>query len=201
MKMIWWEKTVEYYFVRNYLSDADIAPFDGDVEKLGDALVNNNAKSVLIEFKRNYSDLKTDRQKYKSYENALENMENEGFVDNNFHIFIFGKLDENGKFALSGRKYWLESTDSFDLPCDFNDYVSKNGADIDQFNKYIKILFRLKGGENGSLGGYAIMAKTNKGLTAVSLSEYLTQVLKLEIKKELKFEQKPEQSRNFGPGM
>ena len=31
--MLWWEKTVEYYFVKQCLLDIDIAPLDGDVEK------------------------------------------------------------------------------------------------------------------------------------------------------------------------
>ncbi len=34
--MKWWEKTVEYYFVRKYLIDSAIAPLDGDEELAGD---------------------------------------------------------------------------------------------------------------------------------------------------------------------
>ena len=43
---------MEYYFVKQCLLDIDIAPLDGDVEKIGDALTHNNGKFLLIEVKR-----------------------------------------------------------------------------------------------------------------------------------------------------
>ena len=48
---------MEYYFVKQCLLDIDIAPLDGDVEKIGDALTHNNGKFLLIEFKRAFENL------------------------------------------------------------------------------------------------------------------------------------------------
>jgi len=71
MKMLWWEKTVEYYFVKQCLLDIDIAPLDGDVEKIGDPLTHNNGKFLLIEFKRAFENLSSEKRKYADWEKAL----------------------------------------------------------------------------------------------------------------------------------
>ena len=47
----WWEKTVEYLFVRQ-AKFLKIAPLDGNHEKAGDAILRNkNGKYYLVEFK------------------------------------------------------------------------------------------------------------------------------------------------------
>ena len=106
--MLWWEKTVEYYFVKQCLLDVDIAPFDGDVEKLGDALTHNNGKFLLIEFKRAFENLSSEKNKYKDWEESAKaiKVHNAAWVDGGFHIFIFGS-ENYGKFELRAHKYWM----------------------------------------------------------------------------------------------
>ena len=66
-ELIWWEKTVEYCFVANYLKGM-IAPLDGNPEKsYGDAFLKNNGRFSLIEFKRDKSTLKSEEDKFTNY--------------------------------------------------------------------------------------------------------------------------------------
>jgi|GEM_PF-3554685 len=62
----WWEKTVEYCFVRSILPDlAFAAPLAGTVEKvLGDLLTQDVNGLRLIEFKRTAGDIMHEKDKY-----------------------------------------------------------------------------------------------------------------------------------------
>lgn len=60
----WWEKTVEYAFVKNaeFLS---VSPLDGDHEQAGDAILRNEKGNYyLIEFKEKSSNKKDEIDKY-----------------------------------------------------------------------------------------------------------------------------------------
>lgn len=63
-KKIWWEKTVEYAFVRSahFLS---VSPLDGNHEQAGDAILSNKEnKFYLIEFKKEDSNQEDEIDKY-----------------------------------------------------------------------------------------------------------------------------------------
>lgn len=63
-KPIFWEKTVEWEFVRHYLPAAMAsAPLDGDIE-IGDAILSSAAQWLVIEFKGVKSDCKDESRKY-----------------------------------------------------------------------------------------------------------------------------------------
>lgn len=65
-KKISWEKTVEWVFVRDHLPKVDFAaPLDGNHE-LSDALLSMDSKWILIEFKHQHKDLKSETEKYPS---------------------------------------------------------------------------------------------------------------------------------------
>ncbi|MBE4194917.1 hypothetical protein HJ093_16825 [Vibrio parahaemolyticus] len=58
--MQWWEKTVEYRFVADTYSKKMfnlLAPLDGDVERIGDAVAAKDSKYYIIEFKKSLSEL------------------------------------------------------------------------------------------------------------------------------------------------
>lgn len=69
--MKWWEKTVEYYFIRKFIPDEMIlSPLDGEQEKAGDAFLSNNERWIILEFKKDFESLVSEKKKYKNYDAA-----------------------------------------------------------------------------------------------------------------------------------
>ncbi|SMP72678.1 hypothetical protein [Noviherbaspirillum suwonense] len=68
-KVASWEKTVEWAFVRKYLSNAEFAaPIDGDHE-ISDAILAQRGQWFLIEFKHTENEFKSERNKYPTLSN------------------------------------------------------------------------------------------------------------------------------------
>jgi hypothetical protein len=61
---IWWEKTVEYTYVRDLGIGDFAAPFDGNEEQMGDAVMKRENRWLLIEFKRTAHQFSSERKKY-----------------------------------------------------------------------------------------------------------------------------------------
>ena len=192
--MLWWEKTVEYYFVKQCLLGIDIAPFDGDVEKLGDALTHNNGKFLLIEFKRAFENLSLEKNKYKDWEESAKAIKtyNSTWLDGGFHIFIFGSED-NYKFELKAHKYWMlqdrlgGSIKDFKSDVDsFKKYNQEHGICKKEFDEYANFLFKQKGGTGGlvNLENSALIASMGTGVVVASFGEYCKRVLNLENSKK-----------------
>ena len=192
--MLWWEKTVEYYFVKQCLLDIDIAPFDGNVEKLGDALTHNNGKFLLIEFKRAFENLSSEKNKYKDWEESVKAIKthNSAWVDGGFHIFIFGS-EYNDKFELKAHKYWMlqdrlgGSIKDFKSDVDsFKKYNQEYGICKKEFDEYANFLFKQKGGTGGlvNLENSALIASMGTGAVVASFGEYCKRVLNLENSKK-----------------
>ncbi|EPJ3731802.1 hypothetical protein U8643_002014, partial [Acinetobacter baumannii] len=69
--MQWWEKTVEYFFIKKYVADHLVAPLDGKHELAGDAFLSDNQqKWIMIEFKARAESLDTEKKKFRSYDEA-----------------------------------------------------------------------------------------------------------------------------------
>ncbi|WP_299086664.1 hypothetical protein [uncultured Campylobacter sp.] len=192
--MLWWEKTVEYYFVKQCLLGIDIAPFDGDVEKLGDVLTHNNGKFLLIEFKRAFENLSLEKNKYKDWEESAKAIKtyNSTWLDGGFHIFIFGSKD-NYKFELKAHKYWMlqdrlgGSIKDFKSDVDsFKKYNQEHGICKKEFDEYANFLFKQKGGTGGlvNLENSALIASMGTGVVVASFGEYCKRVLNLENSKK-----------------
>lgn len=192
--MLWWEKTVEYYFVKQCLLDIDIAPLDGDVEKIGDALTHNNGKFLLIEFKRAFENLSSEKNKYKDWEESAKaiKVHNAAWVDGGFHIFIFGS-EYNDKFGLKAHKYWMlqdrlgGSIKDFKSDVDsFKKYNQEYGICKKEFDEYANFLFKQKGGTGGlvNLENSALIASVGTGVVVASFGEYCKRVLHLENSKK-----------------
>jgi len=109
-----WEKTVEWVFVRKYFSPALLAaPMSGNAELAGDAVLNflSKGRLCLIEFKRRELDFKSERDKYpiygaakwkeltvkqqQAYEDAFHALvETYGKRGDTPHLFVYGVLKE-----------------------------------------------------------------------------------------------------------
>ncbi len=169
MKMKWWEKTVEYYFVKNYLSDSSIAPLDGNQELGGDAIYAHSGKFVLIEFKRDNKSIESERSKFYDFDGAQNDLKNKDA----HHFIIYGIYDK--KFKLKARTYFSGKV------ANINDALNQ-GVAYEEFNEYLKKLINFKKKKGGGTGGgielssYEIVAMvSNKGdvVSCMTMSEYI----------------------------
>ncbi len=80
----WWEKTVEYAFVRDFMPLAHEAfPLDGNAEKaFGDLITKGSEGFRLIEFKATSRDIASEKEKYPSFQNPPPD------VKDNFHSLL-----------------------------------------------------------------------------------------------------------------
>lgn len=194
--MKWWEKTVEYYFIRKFIPDEMIlSPLDGEQEKAGDAFLSSNEKWVILEFKKDFESLASEKKKYKNYDVA----EAELSPNDSHHFLIYGQVVKGG-FGLGGKTYFSNS------PVTKIREIFDAGKEKEEFISYLErlIAHKSKVGESsgGSVGSYSFVAgvsKDKKITSCMNLYEFgLDHGLKLEPKPEIKKEIKRERS---GPSM
>lgn len=116
---MWWEKTVEYAFVRRILPSASrAAPLAGNAEKFFGDLMNleGDGKARLIEFKREESNISDEVLKYYAKGSAkgkefhstwLGVVKSEDCPGAKGHWFVYGKLNEKepSELDLWGKQY------------------------------------------------------------------------------------------------
>jgi hypothetical protein len=171
----WWEKTVEYYFVRKFVDESMlVAPLDGAEEtEGGDALLSNGLKWILIEFKKDINTIKSEYEKFSNYEAAKSAL----FVEDGHHFLVFGLLAEKGNFGLGARTYFSNSS-----PSNINDLLSA-GVDLERFQLYLNKFAAFKKNSTGSSGGFSLNSSMVAGVvetegkstivTCMSLMEYV----------------------------
>jgi len=147
--MKWWEKTVEYKFIKEYIDlDSFIAPLDGKEEKAGDAIFGNNEKFILIEFKKDENSIKDEQKKFSNFVLAKQTLQDK----DNHHILIYGEID-NKNLILKAKTYF--SRNNIILSEKFT-----NGKTLEEFKNYLdKFLVFKKGSKTESgAGGYGLVA-------------------------------------------
>ncbi|WP_417439752.1 hypothetical protein [Idiomarina abyssalis] len=194
--MKWWEKTVEYYFIRKFIPDEMIlSPLDGEQEKAGDAFLSSNERWVVLEFKKDLESLSSEKKKYRSYDIA----EAELSPSDSHHFLIYGQVVD-GNFGLGGKTYFSNK------PVSNISEIFEAGKGKEEFISYLEKLIEHKSkvGESsgGSVGSYSFVAgisKDKKITSCMNLYEFgLDHGLKLEPKPEIKRDIKHERS---GPTM
>lgn len=160
----WWEKTVEYLFVIQYLSKvypnnfSKIAPLDGDHEQAGDVILcNPNNRYYLIEFKKGASsqydefvkflDVKSDefkQLKAKNTENNIAKHLSEALLKEDYDFPELVKIDPQYKIkslqALQYAKYHFvifakrERDELFLYAQQYKNYLEKLENSIPQTN-------------------------------------------------------------------
>lgn len=185
MDILWWEKTVEYFFVQKYVDlKMFIAPLDGDHEKAGDAIFSNVNAWVLIEFKRDISTINDELNKFTNYQLAKSELEHIG----NHHLIIFGGI-EGGDFELKCKQYFSRND------VEIIDALS-SGTERDTFINYLERFVELKKTSKSGAGGYSFVAGvSNDGSVTkcMKVSEF-AEALQLEQALQQKLNQKHEQS-------
>jgi hypothetical protein len=194
--MKWWEKTVEYYFIREFIPDEMIlSPLDGEQEKAGDTFLSNNEKWIVLEFKRDFESLVSEKKKYKNYDAAKIELS----PSDNHHFLIYGQIVD-GSFGLGGKTYFSNKP-----VCKISE-IFEAGKEKEEFISYLEKLIEHKSKVNessgGSVGSYSFVAgisKDKKITSCMNLYEFgLDHGLKLEPKPKIKRQVKHERS---GPSM
>ena len=147
MNLVWWEKTVEYYFVILMIANNQkflAMPLSGVAESsIGDLVIINDIKFTLIEFKRKKSDIVSEQVKYDDYDRALASLGPES----SHHKILYGKQIGNSvKIMVSD--YFKESAEEkvLNIQTIFDD-----GLNHEAFLVYLDELtsFRKKDGRTG----------------------------------------------------
>ncbi|AYF15593.1 TPA: hypothetical protein ACX3HS_001868 [Vibrio parahaemolyticus] len=204
MSILWWEKTVEYSFVKSHVNVGDlIAPFDGNQEAAGDAILSaKDRKWILIEFKRNLKSIEKDLEKFDRYDDAKFELED----ISGHHFFIYG-ANVNSKLTLIARNYFSD----MDL-LDFGEIFDLGAESIDFFN-YIERFTSYKTSIDGSgTGGLEIEnygcvvgirddGSVSDCLSLVEVCELIQQKVqqRLAAQEKIKQEQKEEQKLKQQP--
>lgn len=139
---MWWEKTIEYMFVVTYLNrEILMAPLDGDYEAAGDLIAKHGNMWLLIEFKRNIRDVKSEIKKFA--EPSLESFDNAkaALSDNDGHHFlIFGEPGCTTPIELKALTYFRHKS------VDPNEVLGC-GVTQAEFNSYLNDFLYFKFGE------------------------------------------------------
>nr|WP_290981137.1 hypothetical protein [Halomonas sp.] len=192
--MKWWEKTVEYYFIRKYIpEDMILSPLDGEQEKAGDAFLSSNEKWVILEFKKDYQSLSSEKKKYKNYDDAAKALS----PNDTHHFLIYGQVSD-GAFGLAGKTYFSGKAVSKIKE------IFEAGKNKEEFVSYLEKLIeyktKLDEASGGSVGGYSFVAgisADNKITSCMNLYEFgLDHGLKLEPSPQIKQEIKRGRSRS-----
>ena len=180
LKITWWEKTVEYTFVRHILTDNSIAaPLDGDPEKwLGDLIERVGDQFRLIEFKRYVDTIKKEGKKYgeKTYPSYLQSCD--GLIQQNLegaksHWLVYG-VQEGNEVKLKYRNYLQEEADGSDKSLTKSEDLTTVKHTF--FVEYIKELMALRGGGEGGLSGLVLAGVGKDKTAAMNLTEFIQNV-------------------------
>lgn len=150
---VWFEKTVEYAYVAKLVLSEKMgfaAPLAGVHERYaGDAVFGKAEKFVLIEFKRSYDQLPTEKSLFINYNKAKEKLE--GY---RHHYFIYGAI-ENEMLDLRATLYFDTNEEKF-----YYDAIEilDVGVTKEEFNQYLELLAAHKkpDGRTGSGGGMTL---------------------------------------------
>jgi hypothetical protein len=156
---MWWEKTVEYAFVRRILpATSCAAPLAGNAEKFFGDLMNleGDGKARLIEFKREESNISDEVLKYYAKGKAkgkefhstwLRVVKSEDCLGAKGHWFVYGKLNEreSSELDLWGKQYGPATAVPLELKTDAQlGYVPAH-----ELHHYMQLLGkgRIRGGD------------------------------------------------------
>lgn len=173
-KLWWWEKTVEYSFVRKILMDNSIAcPLAVQPEKwMGDLIEQIEDHFRLIEFKRSVNSIKDENKKYGDGEtDYLTVCKDIPDCQNAAHWLVFGEAVGDGKNATMKLKYRQYHSQNSDR--DLNSSSDLSIMKFSDFKNYIDKLMQLRGGTAGGAGGLVMAGVGNNQTTVMDLTEFI----------------------------
>ncbi len=187
--MKWWEKTVEYMFVKNYINiDSFIAPLDGDEEKAGDAIFCDTEHYILIEFKKDFKSISNEYKKFVDFNKAKKLLVNE----DDHHIIIYGEIINNDLDLKAQTYFSKKSLSKFDK-------IFKNGIESEKFRLYLDNFLSFKKTKKSKITSesYGLIAGvTNDG----NISKFVT-IDEYSISKENEMSKTKTKSRDYSRSM
>lgn len=162
MSIKWWEKTIEYLFVKKHVQEESLViPFDGKEELQGDSALCVASKWVLIEFKKEKSSISSEKKKFYDFETAYKNLKGS---DSHHHI-IYGSLVKNGdkiNLILKSQTYFSHQENSS------IEALLMSGIEFEEFQSYLKEFFSYKKKTDDESGG--VVLDTNSNVVGVTAS-------------------------------
>lgn len=157
----WWEKTVEYAWVIALACNRRLnffAPLSGRHERtLGDGIFGENDKLVLVEFKRDRSQISTEESMFYNYDSARM-----ALAEYSHHWFVYGQQTEGGKLGLCGEHYFRhgETYSAVDL--------IDNGVPPGVFRYYLELLQAHKEPDARGGGGGHVSSESMSTVLGIS---------------------------------
>jgi hypothetical protein len=168
--MKWWEKTIEYKFIKEHIDlDSFIAPLDGKEEKAGDAIFGQNEDFILIEFKKDENSIKDEQKKFINFNSAKNTLSS----NDDHHILIYGEIN-NKDLILNAKTYFSEK--NLELGKEFF-----NGKTLKEFKTYLDRFLKYKKGSKieGGAGSYGLVAGVTQDgdiTKCLTLEEFSTEM-------------------------
>ncbi|UXH79092.1 hypothetical protein [Roseateles amylovorans] len=166
VRYVWWEKTVEYAFVRRVLPAAAAAfPLAGDQEtSFGDLLLAQGAECRLIEFKKVKGSIQSEKKKFPEFvlDSTKKTVRAGSFADllsqtyptltshqaKDAHFFVYG-VPNDGGFTLEARCYSsADGAKTIDLN-EESDLVRLQSTDAATLRCYLACLDKVRGAQSG----------------------------------------------------
>ncbi|WP_139685793.1 hypothetical protein [Vibrio tasmaniensis] len=191
--MKWWEKSVEYYFVKKFLPlETMISAFDGKHEQIGDVLLQHADRWIMIEFKVDKDAISSEKNKFHDYELAFEELS----AHDSHHFLIYGAIhSENEEFCLCGDTYFSGQ------PSGNIKKILASGLKKDAFLTYLdRFLFHKNGGPKGGGGGGGLTFKDYALVAGISCDNKIVECKTLQefgLENGLKIEHEKVQSRGY----
>ncbi|CED61477.1 Putative uncharacterized protein [Moritella viscosa] len=199
MEYFWWEKTVEYVFVQKHVEiEMAIAPLGGVQEKGGDAILENNDRWVLIEFKKAHDCISSEVDKFApgKYDEAKVELQDRS----QHHFLVYGVLNGE-KLDLTGQLYFGTSEVKVE-------YLLNEGTDEETFLSYYHDFIGYKKSKEGSSGGGVTcvvginsLGKASKVMSAHEYEDTLILKNKLNAELAARIRQRNTPTRTTGMGM
>ncbi len=156
--MKWWEKTVEYAYVRK--TCIPVVPLAGTQETaISDAIAGWKGFGFIIEFKKDMSAFKREEDKYENMAAARRYfLEEQRGPKNLPHVFVFGQ-ETNGYLGLWACDYWHEGPAPFQLGDAHLDLtlLKRYGMETENLLAYITELADFRTTAEGTSGGSVLL--------------------------------------------
>jgi hypothetical protein len=158
----WWEKTVEYLFVKKHVNEESlIIPFDGKEELQSDSALCVASKWLLIEFKKEKNSIPSEKKKFYDFKAAYNKLHK---LDSHHHIIYGSPVIKDGSINLT-----LESQRYFSRePNNSIESLLMTGVDFESFRRYLEDFVSFKKTTDEEAGG--VVLDTNSNVVGVTSS-------------------------------
>lgn len=164
-QIAWWEKSVEYAFVRACRREWVAVPLGVGPAGTGDALFGEDAGWLLIDFKKDRDAIGAEATTYKDFDNAARQLKDR----DGHHVIVYG-IEAKGPIEIQATTYFSQR------PVDV-DKLHLRGSAFPDFKCYLDRLLALKKKATGpercqAVGAIVGLAKKDLRAVAMTLEDF-----------------------------